>query len=463
MRPAAMMRRAAAAFSAALLAALLLASCAGQAARTRSEREIAALSAGPGSWPAARFAVLSDPHLYDTALGTDSPAFREYMANDRKLLPESEELLRTALDRVRESGAQFLLIPGDLTKDGERQDHELMARLLGGLRDAGVSAFVVPGNHDIFNPDARRFTANGAERVPWVTPEEFASVYAGFGYGGASRRDPASLSYAVEPVPGLLLLAVCSADYAGNPKRSEPKTGGRIGTATLRWMEGELAAARRAGTPVIAMMHHGVVEHYRGQAKHYGEYLVDDRLAVADLLASYGVRTVFTGHYHAQDITVERWENGNALYDVETGSLVSFPNAVRNVSVDESGRMRITSSFITSLPSFEERGVDFAAYSRDFLMSGIGGIAVKTMKGLGVPEGEAAGLAPKIAEAFLAHYAGDERFTGTEMLPLSGLGFMGGIVVGMRRDLVAGLWQDLEPPDNDLVIDLAGGGWSAAQ
>ena len=29
-------------------------------------------------------------------------------------------------------------------------------------------------------------------------------------------------------------------------------------------------------------------------------------------------------------------------------------------------------------------------------------------------------------------------------------------MVGLRKDLVAGLWHDTEPADNDLVIDLAG-------
>jgi hypothetical protein len=74
-----------------------------------------------------------------------------------------------------------------------------------------------------------------------------------------------------------------------------------------------------------------------------------------------------------------------------------------------------------------------------------------------VPKAEAETLAPQIADAFIAHYRGDEKFAGTEMLKTTGLSFMGGIVIGMRKDLVTGLWQDLPPADNNATLDLAAG------
>ena len=105
----------------ACLAAVLLGSCAG----TRGAPQ----AAHAASYPAARFAVFSDPHLFDQSLGTDD--------NDRKLLRESGEILSVAIQRVESLAVSFLLIPGDLTKDGELQDHLLMARQLAGLARAG--------------------------------------------------------------------------------------------------------------------------------------------------------------------------------------------------------------------------------------------------------------------------------------------------------------------------------------
>jgi 3',5'-cyclic AMP phosphodiesterase CpdA len=442
---------------AACAAIVLLASCAGFHYRYAEDRQTAALLARPASpYPAVRFAVVSDPHLYDTGLGLEGTAVKEYMDNDRKLLPETYEILSEALVRARDLNPSFLLVCGDLTKDGERQDHLLMAQMLAA---SGLRVFVVPGNHDILNPHAMSFAEQRAAPVPTVTPAEFAEIYGDFGYGGALFRDPDSLSYVTEPVPGLWLLAVDSASYSGNAAKGRPETGAGLTQGRIDWIEKMLGEARRRDTAVIVMMHHGVVEHFTGQAKHYGEYLVNDRTEVAALFAAWGVRAVFTGHYHSQDVTMTRTGSGGVLYDIETGSLASFPNPVRSVEITPSQVMEIRSTFITELPSFAAEGRSFADFARESLVEGIAGIAVKTMRGLGVAEREASAIAPQIAGAFLAHYAGDENFTGTEMLRSKGLSLMAGIVVGSRKDLVTGLWHDLPPADNDLDIDLVTGSW----
>jgi 3',5'-cyclic AMP phosphodiesterase CpdA len=441
-------------------AAALLFSCAGLHYRYASDRDTAALLSGvKPSYPPARFAVVSDAHLYDSSLGTEGAAFTEYVAGDRKLLKESEEILEKAMEMVRDSDVSFLLLPGDLTKDGERQSHLLLARHLADLAQSGVKIYVIPGNHDILNPHANRFTPQGSERVPTVAPEEFAEIYKDFGYGQAVSRDAASLSYVAEPVPGLWLLALDDCKYRDNLGRGTPEVGGKLGQETVSWIEGVLADALRKDKAVIAMMHHGILEHYTGQKKYFPEYVVDDYRDLSAMFAAYGVRVFFTGHYHAQDITKGSWDDGGFLYDVETGSLVSSPNPVRVIEIGSNREMRIESRLVTEIPSFVRQGRDFAAYSRDFSRSSISGIALKTMVGMGVPEAEARTLTPQISDAFIAHYAGDEKFAGTEMLRTTGLSLMGVLVVANRKDLVEELWHDLEPPDNDVTIDLSSGAW----
>jgi hypothetical protein len=411
-------------------------------------------------YPSARFAVLSDPHVYDAELGTEGTAFQADMDRDRKLLPESREILAAALQRVEEQGVEFLLIPGDLTKDGEEQDHLVMAEALAGLARAGIRSYVVPGNHDILNPRSVRYSGGSRTKVPNVTPDEFARIYRDDGYGTALYRDPGSLSYVAEPVPGLWLLAVDSADYEGNPRRVTAETGGGLTPARVAWIESMLGRAMSLQKPVIVMMHHGVVEHFAGQAKYFSGYLVNDWRQASDMLASFGVRAVFTGHFHAQDIAVRRSSGGRSIYDIETGSLVTFPDPLRMVTIEAvTQRMRIQSSFITELPSFTERGASFGEYSKDFVENGTKRIAVQAMKSYGISGEEAAVLAAQLTAAFAAHFRGDERFTGTEMIRTRGLSPLAGIVVGMRRDLIEGLWTDSEPPDNDLLIDLSTGSW----
>jgi 3',5'-cyclic AMP phosphodiesterase CpdA len=443
------------AFALTLTLVLALASCAG-VPRLRCEREqaLAALLAKAPAYPDARFVVLSDPHHYDGSLGVEGAAFERCLAEDRKLLRESGEILEEALRGIATVQAQFVIVPGDLTKDGERSSHLQVAGYLQRIEESGKRVYVICGNHDVLNPEALRYEGEETERVPNVSPAEFASIYAPFGYSESLRRDPASLSYIAEPVPGLWLLALDSCIYGEAGEKEHRVDAGRFSPATLAWIEDSLIEAARQGKAVAAVMHHGVMEHYRGQQKHYGAYVVEDSAHVSRLLAAYNVRLVFTGHYHAQDITLERWNDGRFLYDVETGSLVTYPCPLRLATLS-GNRLSLRSRFVERINSRPE---GFGDYAREYLLQGIAGIAVQTMRELHVAQKDADSIAPQIALAFAAHYAGDER-PPAEILDTRGVGLMGRIVIWSRRSLVEGLWHDLEPPDNDLLIDLGSGAW----
>src|SRR4249919_2436104 len=62
---------------------------------------------------AVRFAVISDPHLYQSRLGTTGQAFEAYVTQDPKLLAESEAILEAALENIIQQHVQFLIISGD--------------------------------------------------------------------------------------------------------------------------------------------------------------------------------------------------------------------------------------------------------------------------------------------------------------------------------------------------------------
>src|SRR5215831_10669236 len=132
-----------------------------------------------------RFAVISVPHLYNTRLGTSGLAWQETLYRDPKLLKESEPILQSALESIVQQNVQFLIITGDLTKDGELVDHVLMAQYLAKLEQHGIQVFVVPGNHDINNPYAVTYIGDGTRRVPNVSRETFRALYQRFGYGQA--------------------------------------------------------------------------------------------------------------------------------------------------------------------------------------------------------------------------------------------------------------------------------------
>lgn len=415
------------------------------------------LEAAP-DYPEANFVVFSDLHVYDIRLGIEGKAFEHYLSEDRKLLRESPEILEAAIAAIKNEKASFVLVPGDLTKDGELASHELAASYLSLLEASGKPVYVVPGNHDVKNGHSFRYIGDRMERVANVTPEEFAKIYSEFGYSEALYRDTASLSYVAEPQAGLWLVALDSCLHRENIEDEEPITDGKFSAATLEWIEEMLGKAARENKAVIVMMHHLISEHYTGQEKNYGEYIVDDFPMVSKLLAMYNVRLIFTGHYHAQDITVARWtEENKFIFDIETGSLVTYPCPYRIVDIDASQKAVIRTQHVQSIPSHP---ADFQEYTRAYLLEGIAGIATRVIMGYKVKQAEAEKLAEQVAQAFVAHYSGDENLPpGQEALQSKGLSIPGWVVVTYRKGLVIGLWNDLEPPDNTVTIDLKTGKW----
>lgn len=402
------------------------------------------------SYPETRFAVMSDLHYYDTSLGTSGEAFEDVLGSDRKLLKETAELLELAIDDVLASGVDFVLIPGDLTKDGEVVNHEAVSTALGRLRDAGVEVYVVPGNHDADNPEAFEF--DGAEKipVPSVSQDEFPRVYRDFGYGEARMRDETSLSYVAEPVDGLWLLALDATRSEENEPGGTEVTAGAFTQAQVDWIEQVLQDARAEGAAVIAMMHHGVVEHWDGQAKLHPEYLVEDYPSVGALLASYGVRAVFTGHYHAQDVARADFGDHGFLYDIETGSLATAPCPIRycEISADE---LAVRSETIVDRV---RPGTSYGADARAFVLETVASEAYDVSRGYNVAEDQSRYIADHVAPAFVAHYEGDEDLSAQPAIDNGRLSLWGRFIWSQQRYVVDGLWNDPAPADNDVVLSL---------
>jgi len=409
-------------------------------------------------YPDCSFMVISDLHLYDPVLGTSGQAFETYLDEDRKLLRESPEIMDAAVTRISSSAAQFILVPGDLTKDGEKLCHLMAKNAFERIEASGKQIFVAPGNHDINNSDSFKFTATGKEKTDTIQASDFASIYDSFGYSGAIERDPDSLSYLAEPVPGLWLLALDACRYMENREGEKPIVAGRFRQKTVTWAEKILERAVFEKKAVFAFMHHGIVEHFSGQNDSFWEYLVAGYRQIADMFAAYKVRCVFTGHYHAQDITLHKNENSSFLFDIETGSLVTYPSPIRSIFIKDN-TMTVDSYFISSIPSHPE---GFPEFSKKYVHEGIARISITAMKKYWVPDEDANRLAPQVADAFVAHYSGVEIPPGATvqdraLIDDSNLSFIGWLVINQRKSLVISLWHDLPPSDNKLTINLSSG------
>ncbi len=414
--------------------ALLLAACA-------TAVPDPAAGAPAADFPAVRFAVISDPHLFDTADSSPGPAFDRALCSGTKLHAESRGILEQALADIAAERPDFLLVCGDLTRNGERSAHEMAAAMLGGLDAAGVPVLVVPGNHDVANPGAARFVGDAVEPVPSVTPAEFAAIHADLGYAEALERDPASLSYVAEPAPGLRVLALDGCRYEGEP--GSPRTDGRLSRQTRAWAARALARARADGDATIVVLHHALVPHFEDMEAWLGRYLLDGHDAAARLLAAGGARLAFTGHGHAQDV-VRGGTIAGPVWDVETGSLASWPCPWRMVELGPGAAVRIESHRVTSTASL---GDGFAAYARQRLDDGLRDEALDILRRMGVRGDAALAIARQATAAGAAYYAGDEPGP-VGRIDRSTLGPWSGLAAAAVRGLLDTLGTDLEPADN---------------
>lgn len=403
------------------------------------------------SYPPARFAVFADIHYYDVRLGTEGGAFQRSLEKyrDIKLIKDSPEILAAALSEVVALKVDFLLICGDLTKDGEQSSHRLLAAKLKEVRQRGIQVLVINGNHDVENQRAKRFSEDQEERVEKITAPEFAELYRECGYGSALERDPHSLSYLAEPVPGLWILCLDSCLWQKGCREE-----GRIRAETLAFAGKVFRRAKKEKKALLGMMHHGILEHYRGNKKYYSNYLIHHHERVGEVFARGGLPVIFTGHFHSQDIALKaRTPQSPFLFDVETGSLVTYPSPFRLVTIDARQRMHITSRRVTATA---HHPLDFPAYAYRYCHNLAEKLAARKLRGFGVSNKDAALLAPQVVAAFRAHGMGNEE-EPSRVLDVRGLSPWGRLVISFKRPMLQALWEQGPPPDNNLTIHLQTG------
>lgn len=422
-------------------------------------------AAGPGNGNMARhigtedsgmkIAVMSDIHVMaPELLVEDGKAYGDYIAGDRKLLKESPEILRAAVSEILKMKPDVVLVSGDLTKDGEYVSHRLVSEeLLKPLTDSGIRTFVIPGNHDVLNPHAVEYSGDSTRRVRTVTPEEFACMYRDFGYGQAIARDTASLSYVAQLSGNVRLLAIDACRYEDNDfGTGECIVGGRIKDGTMDFIAEQARKAEEDGCRMLTMIHHGVVRHWKWEEKAMSDYLVKDWRRCGRMFRKLGLQIVFSGHFHAQDIAVSG-SGKSAVYDIETGSTVSYPMPVRSLVLDGDS-LAVSTWHIAPLmadKSLEEKAVHYAGEA----ISSI----VRALVGDSMPQDIVEEAAAVAGKAYVAHIGGDETMSSEDKAELKS------VVAKVRKHslkyafildhIVRYLHTDKDGiPDNNCVIRL---------
>lgn len=313
--------------------------------------------------PIVKIAIISDLHVMaPQLLVNNGPAFEAYLNRDRKMLRESAEILETLVGDIIEQKPDLVLVTGDLTKDGERLSHLLVAGQLQRLVDQGIQVLVVPGNHDINNPDAKVYDGENTTPAETITRNEFADIYHNMGYDERSRRDNDTLSYCRDITDKLTILGIdacmdrLNTFVSRGDARDHCKTSGRLEASTQQWLVEQAEQATAAGRRVIAMMHHHLVTHFHMEETLASPYMVDDAHSLCQRLIDAGVHVIFTGHLHISDVSQTSRQQGE-MVEIATAAAVGYPCQWRLATCNtSSGKMQLRSVTLHSLPSDPDFG-----------------------------------------------------------------------------------------------------------
>lgn len=300
-----------------------------------------------------RLGVFSDVHYYaDSLKGDRGEAWQKFLYEKQKEYDVNNSLLDNALDGVLrnavKNGQDYLLIPGDLTKDGELEAHKALAAKLEKFQaETGIPVFVTNGNHDVNNSNACTFENGVKEPAEKTSPEAFREIYKNLGFDKADSfftpkagNKGGMLSYAADLGDAYRLITVDSCMYSADngAEGDEHLTDGRVGDDLLAWVVSEAAKAKANGREIILMQHHNLIPHMDIEDATFFAFVVEDWQRIADTYADAGIHYVFTGHLHSTDIVDHISDNGETVYDILTPTLTGYPNTFRTVDFSTDGR-----------------------------------------------------------------------------------------------------------------------------
>lgn len=271
------------------------------------------------------FAVASDTHYVHPVkqAGTtlaDEGWFTTFNSESESLTNQSGFIIDEFLKECAENPkCQFVLITGDLATHGRDyvSEHEAVAAKFRKFeKETGKQVYVINGNHD------------NAKDMP-VDHKKFTEIYHEFGYDEALSTDEGTCSYSANLNDEYTLVALdtCDERYRVVPNNDVTR---------MDWAVKQIKAAKKQGKKVIMIMHHNLLEHNPFQKLNEKNYVVNTPYSFAGLLADLGVKLVFSGHTHCNNVKSYTSFLGNTIYDFSMSSLGNFPAEYKYFNVTDS-------------------------------------------------------------------------------------------------------------------------------
>lgn len=247
----------------------------------------------------AKIWVLSDPHLIADSLHDDGTRFQmmEGTAASKDLKYQTVAL-KKLVQKAKDDQPNAIVLTGDITFNGEKKSAEEIAKIFAPLKNTKTKVLIIPGNHDIYDGWARKYSKNSDEKNEQISPEQWQTIFAQ-SYKNATSVDPDSLSYAVNLNNDYQLLMLDSNYYSGVESSAAPHTSGYLRSETLTWLKQQLKKGQKSGRKPIIFMHHNLYDHAGDNRSGYVLDNVDD---LKKILKQFDVKLLFSGHIHIHDV-----------------------------------------------------------------------------------------------------------------------------------------------------------------
>ena len=279
-----------------------------------------------------KFAVIADPHYYSEKLGCSGEAYERRAGSDQKMLAPSKGTVAAALEAVKNSDAQFLMIAGDLSNDGELCSHEEIREMLYDFKKH-MPVYVITATHDwCCDGNPRRYEGeNVFHDVETVAPEQLHHFYKDFGPDEAlsefhTHQD--KVSYVVRPCEGVTVFCLDD-DQNG-------EGGSGYSDEHFKWITEQTEEAKKRGDIVFGMQHHHLHLTEFDRVIN-GKGSVEYRERLCKKFADIGFPAMFTGHSHMQHIRKIESDNGNPFYEINVASISGYPAPIVYVDAFENG------------------------------------------------------------------------------------------------------------------------------
>ncbi len=331
-------------------------------------------------------AHITDTHYYPLRFNYagDSEEYFDYIHEQfHKMWLESEPAFHTAMENIKkmEPLPDYLVVTGDNAQDGERQSHIDVANGLRKLQNEirtmpggkpNFQVFATFGNHDLYNPAVYDFSTGTKKKHKYVSRKDITKIYASLGYPDIEETEAqdfyklnnefdgychsttsenikeikyqyeeinkvrndyevGELTYIVETKDGKSFISLDIIE-------SNIKEGHVLGAILTDDTQTFLTENKKHNDFCIGLAHHSIVPHFTMQKEILTGFIVDDWVNVADFLADYGMRYVFTGHMHSNDIAHHISFNNNQITDIEAAANLSVASNVRHATIKTGNR-----------------------------------------------------------------------------------------------------------------------------